>query len=235
MKNVVLIGFPKSATTTLDKAFLSTGYNSYHHHAYLSTKNNQSDISKLDYAYDLVLNDEFPLGYISELLYSSYKENGNPYSVFDDCEPYALTQIDSNLSHISLWPQLDYELLVNGLKCNDSVCYILNYREPRFLVDSMIRWKNGKWLNNLIESDVPGLPVGRGKDFDTLVKWINNHYNMCRDLFSKNERFLEVDINSDNFRYDVEKFLGITFKWWGVANKNLIVEPEDTNIKIKYL
>jgi len=234
MKNVVLIGFPKSATTTLDKAFLSVGYNSYHHHAYLATKDNQSNMDKRAYAYDLVLTDDLPLGYLSELLYSSYKENGNPYSIFDDCKPYALTQIDSNFSHISLWPQLDYQLLVNGLERNDSVYYILNYRDPQSLADSMMRWKNGEWLDNLVKSDVPGLSVGSGKDIDKLVKWINNHYNKCRDLFYGNERFLEVDINSDNFRYDVEKFLGITFNWWGVANKNLIVEPEDTNIKMKY-
>jgi len=210
MKNVVLIGFPKSATSTLDKGFLSLHYNSFHHDIHGHA--------------------------ISSIIYKDYYKTNNPYYSFNSYKPYSLTQLDSTWPSLGLdiWPQLDYQLLIDGFQKNDDIRYIYNYRNPKDLVSSMIRWKNGDFIKRLIDSNLPGLPIGKGGHQDDLVKWINNHFNKCRELFSGSERFLEVDINSDNFRHDVEKFLGVEFNWWGVLNKNIFVEPADTIINTRY-
>ena len=208
MKNVVLIGFGKSATTTLNNALSSVGYNSFHH--------------------DIRSN---PL---SKLVYESYYKNNDPYLVFDKYSPFALTQIDTLFPELSLdiFPQLDYDLLSKGFE-NESVSYILNYRDPDKLVQSFARWKNGDYMSRLIKSDLKGLPAGYGKNKEELILWINNHYSKCRSLFSHSDRFIEVDIESKYFKETVESFLGVNFNSWGMYNKN--IQIDSTMSKIKYI
>jgi len=200
MKNVVVIGFGKSATTTLHKAFSKTGYNSFHQ--------NVKHLRRT----------------VPELMVESYRESGDPYAFFrDNLSPYALTQLDyTNPSkNRVIWPQLDYEMLVDGFEKNDDVVYVLNYREPYSLADSFFRWKDGQFRDRLIRADLPGLPSGTGYALDEIVEWTSAHYEKCRELFEGSDRYIEVDIQSDDFRTDLESFLEIEFKWWGVANKNV--------------
>lgn len=157
------------------------------------------------------------------MMYESYKECGDPYRIFEKKSPFALTQIDyTNPSKESvLWPQLDYDMMVDGFNRNESVRYILNYREPYSLTDSFFRWKDGQFKDRLVRADLPGLPTGVGHDADTVAEWISNHFDACRRLFGEDKRFIEIDIESEHFRSDLENFLEINLKWWGVANRNV--------------
>lgn len=197
--NVVIIGFGKSATTTLHKAFSKTGYNSFHQ--------NVKHVKRT----------------VPGLMHESYVMYGNPYRVFDEYRPYALTQLDytNPTKGQVLWPQLDYNMLIEGFQKNDDVLYILNYRDPYSLADSFFRWKDGQFRDRLVRSNLPGLPVGKGRSHDEIAEWAQAHFDRCRSLFGESNRFLEVDIQSDSFQQDVEEFVGVSFNWWGVANKNV--------------
>lgn len=199
MHNVVIIGFGKSATTTIHKALSKSGYNSFH-----------QNVKSLQLT-------------VPSMMKESYQTYGDPYRTFSDMQPYALTQLDytnPTKGQVS-WPQLDYDMMRDGFYRNESIRYVLNYREPYSLVDSFFRWKDGQFIDRLVRSDLPGLPPGTGDDVETMAKWISNHYDTCREIFGDDDRFIEIDIDSNYFRSDLENFLEITLKWWGVANRNV--------------
>jgi len=199
MNNVVIVGFGKSATTTIHKALSKSGYDSHH-----------QNVKRLGTT-------------VPELMYDSYERTGDPYSAFGDWSPFALTQLDytNPTKGRVMWPQLDYDMMVDGFEKNESVVYVLNYREPRSLVDSFLRWKDGGFHDRIVRANLPGLPSGVGRDEETLIEWVTNHFDRCRDLFGSSTRFIEVDIESESFQQDLEEFLGMRFNWWGVANKNV--------------
>ena len=200
LKNVVIIGFGKSATTTLDKALASCGYNTFHQNVSLEKTT------------------------VPELLACSYKNSGDPFEQFREYAPFAITQMDyTNPSKgLVAWPQLDYEMLEAGYNSSDDTVYILNYREPHSLTSSFFRWKNGEFIQRVTDADLPGLRAGVGWNENDVFQWIHAHYDECRRRFAGSERFLEVNIHSSNFREIVEDFLSVQFSWWGKENVNVL-------------
>jgi len=198
---VFVIGFPKSATKTLNRAFKSIGVPAFHQ----STSNGQN---------------------VSRLMYKGFRyHNGNPLYLLNHDFPhgYAVTEADyTNPSRDWVyWPQLDHLLLRNGFFMNPGVKYIYNYRDPHSLLDSFARWKGGDFRARVRDADLPGLPAGTGDSDEDLINWFNWHYHTCRDMFRPHpNNFLDVDIQSPHFRESVEDFLSVKFGWWGKENVN---------------
>lgn len=110
---IILLGFPKSGTTSFNKLFESLGLNSYH------WKKN---------------------GQFIGLLIKKNKQQGLPLlSDFktNDC----ITQLDvCKSSHENYWPQIvDFQQLYTENK--DSV-FILNKRDPQKILESFKKWNN---------------------------------------------------------------------------------------------
>jgi len=108
---ILLVGFPKSGTSSFQKLFIELGYNSYH----WSAKD----------------------GIIGTMIYKNKQMNKPLLNDFLNTD--VITQmdvcIDENNNH---WPQItDYEQLYNE---NPDSIFILNKRDPRKLLSSFKRW-----------------------------------------------------------------------------------------------
>jgi len=189
--NILIVGFPKSGTTSLHYAFDKSGLISYHQN-YLKKEK------------------------IGDILYKNYFETSNIFSSFQTA--VAITQADYIKGQVAVYPQLDYNLLLNTFR-QSSVKFILNYRDPKKIINSFNRWHNNA-RKRLIDANVPGLPAGFGNKDSEIEKWIEDHFKFCREQFSNSKKFLEIDIESNNVKQKLESFLDIEIKWWGQANAN---------------
>ena len=108
---IILIGFPKSGTSSFQSLFLKLGYKSFHW-----TKG---------------------ANYIGMLIKTNKELKKPLLQGFEQCD--CITQMDVCLSpDKSYWPQLiDYQQIYNENK--DSI-YILNKRDPYKLLSSFKRW-----------------------------------------------------------------------------------------------
>ena len=97
--------------------------------------------------------------------------------------------------------------------------FVLTYRDPVKLSDSMGRWSN-MGRTRLPENAVPGLPAGFGATDAQRIRWIEGHYVFCRRVFGNDPDFLEYDMEDSAAPEQVAAFLGIGLPWWGVANAN---------------
>jgi hypothetical protein len=110
---IILLGFPKSGTTSFQKLFSELGYNSYHWR-----KNNQ---------------------YIGEMVYKNKINNKPLLNDFLDAD--VITQLDVCLNEkCSYWPQIEhYKQLY---KENPNSIFILNKRNPEKILKSFKNWNN---------------------------------------------------------------------------------------------
>lgn len=137
-----------------------------------------------------------PAGYV---LYHQYKGNRKPnlgnYKV--------ITQLDTCLGSINIWPQLDYQFLDymkdNGWKI------VLHKRDPYKTIQSM---KNqNKFMNR----------SGLSKWSDQqIVDWIENHYQLAEEKYQDDPDFVSFQI--EDGKEALESFLNVEFPWWGVKN-----------------
>lgn len=108
---IIIVGFPKSGTSSFQKLFVDLGYNSYHwkkeeQYIGIMIKNNKANNKPL-------LNDFLDTDVITEM---------------NICE-------DENNAY---WPQIiDYEQLYNE---NSDSIFILNKRDPEKILSSFKRW-----------------------------------------------------------------------------------------------
>ena len=188
----MVVGLPKSGTTTLHKAMTSAGLNSFH------WANKTGVCGQLMYRGLIYKND--PLHYLRK---------------FDE-----ITQADVCLPHQSLnfWPQLDFSMLAKIRILYPDLVLILNKREPEKIYNSMTKWHN---MHNRIRiSDVPGFPQGFGATRDEFIRWISNCYDAFEYFFSSDQRFVAGYIDDPDFKAEIEEVLGVNFAWWGVAGKS---------------
>ena len=64
------------------------------------------------------------------------------------------------------------------------------------------------------------MPHGFGKTDAELITWIEGHYDMLRDLFGDDPRYLELDVTADDAPDKLGAHLGIEVPWWGKKNVN---------------
>ncbi len=194
--SIIVIGFPKSGTTTLQKAFENSGMRSVH------WRWNKKSVGKL--------------------IYDGWYDEGDPFFHFDGID--AITQMDYckirlfGLVHHSYWPNLDIALLLAIRKMYPECKFILNYRPPAKTANSISRWSN--FQKRLIRTDCIGLPKNRG-NLEEVERWIVTHIDAVRQVFRDDSNFLDLDITSETAGEELESFLGREIGWWGVANKNV--------------
>ena len=192
-KYIILIGFPKAGTSSLHRALKSANIPSFHQLYHKKSK------------------------IIGKILIENYKQNLPILHSFSE-NVYALTEINYIDFNQAYWPQLDYQLLEKICKETDNYRFILNYRNPTKLVNSMKNWHNN-FHKRLIDNEIPGLPIGRGQNNIELENWVENHYTEIRKRFSEDKNFLEIDIESKNVKEKLSDFLDLKINWWGIENK----------------
>jgi len=106
---ILVVGFPKSGTTTLQRAFAETGLSSGHWR--IGSKA------------------------IGRLIYDGFYEQGDPFHHLDGYE--AITQMDycnhettqdGERRFLNVWPNLDIPLLLTIRRMYPNCKFILNYR-----------------------------------------------------------------------------------------------------------
>lgn len=198
---IINLGLPKSGTTTLGQALQKAGYAV----ADWRIRKGQSK--------DPNLTDQF----VGKLMYDGYFSNGNPLSLMDEFDVFS--EIEVVREGLNLWPQCDFALLAAISSHYPDAKFLLSYRDPERLVDSMARWSN-LGTRRIPQACIPGLPAGYGFDPRDQIRWINGHYGFCRTLFDNDPNFLEYDIDDEDAPQKISAFLGVEIPWWGKANVN---------------
>ncbi|MCP5071980.1 MAG: sulfotransferase family protein [Rhodobacteraceae bacterium] len=184
------LGLPKSGTTTLAHSLRQAGY-----------RVADWRVRKL--------------GYVGSVMYYSYFKGLDPLRKLGDFD--AFTQMDIVRDGRNFWPQSDYGLLSTIQEFHPDAKFLLSYRDPEKLSESMLRWSDlGR--KRLKIHTVPGLPFGYGKKHLHRVKWIEGHYRFCRKVFAGDPNFLEYDIDDPGAPKKIGAFLGRDLPWWGTAN-----------------
>ena len=169
---IILLGFPKSGTSSFQKLFTDLGYNSYHH-----MKNRK-------YIGTLIKNNK----YKNKPLLSDFNKN--------DC----ITQMDVCVDkRHNYWPQLiDYKQIY--FENSDSI-FILNKRNPITLLSSFSRWNSYDQRLYKYNSELFNDDIFKGIKMDeALIKLFNIHYNNIETFFAlhPSAKFMSYDIEKDD-------------------------------------
>jgi len=127
--NIIVVGLPKSGTTTIDKALRNSGYITYHQRG--KTK------------------------FLADEIYDNLKLHNDIFYSFES-ENVALTQLDYIHEGTGIWPQINYKFL-RKISNLENTKFILNYRNPQKIISSFENYRNGK--QRLFEANVPHMPV----------------------------------------------------------------------------
>lgn len=187
-----VIGFPKSGTTTLNKALDASGMSTLHWR--------QGE------------------KFLGKMIYDAYMAGEDPLRDFADID--CITQADVCLPRhkLNYWPNLDFQIIAAIRRYHPDCLLALNYRDPVKVVSSMNRWLDMR--KRFVASDIPGLPKGFGAKDSELLTWIEGHYDACRRLLGSDPNFFEYDIEDPKAPQILSERLGIELAWWGKANVN---------------
>ncbi|MDI5987288.1 tetratricopeptide repeat protein [Halomonas sp. M4R5S39] len=190
-RKVFVVGFPKSGTSTIQKALEKTGYSSAHW--------------------------KVEEGYVGELMYRGLEDHDDPWYYLARYE--AVTQADVCLPDqgVDCWPNLDFHVIKKIKEKHPDCLFVLNWREPKDTVSSITRWRDLQ--SRILKSEAPRLPKGVGGDSEILY-WIEEHIGRVREFFKDDPNFVEIDISDADAPDVLGDKLGLKLGWWGVANAN---------------
>jgi hypothetical protein len=197
---LVNLGLPKSGTTTLARALRRGGW-SVADHKLRAGQGRAEDTGS----------------FVARHIYDGYFDTGDPFARLGRLD--ALSEISALRAEVSLWPQCDYPLLKAMRLKGNGIRFVATWRPPEEIADSMRRWGD-LGTRRLPQSTVPGLPRGYGRGEAQLVRWIEDHYQMLRDVFGDAANFLELPIAGADARDRLAAFTGLALPWWGRANIN---------------
>jgi hypothetical protein len=192
---IILLGFPKSGTTSFTFLFNKIGYKSYHW-----TYRNDTD-------------------YIGNWIKKSKLKNEKLLSFLpQEKKPIALTQMDICLDEQNCyWPQLvDYKLLYEQYP---NALFILNMRDPDDILKSMKKWQN---YDKRILKYNPELFKGiSGNDDEKILKLIKKHFKEVIDFFHNNKKakFIKYHIIYDKIE-KLQKYINTKNIQFPQVNKN---------------
>lgn len=182
LRKVFIVGLPKCDTTSFHTYFSKLGYKSCH----------------------------WKIGkqFIGQIMMDNYKK-GRP--ILDSLEEYDIfTQMDviekmEDGKTISIWPQIS--LLEQLIDQHPNAYYILNTRDPTTHTESLMSYDLRRQL--LHECDVPGLPIGKGKNAPEIREWVELHNQKIREFFRERPalNFIEINIEKDSVIDYLCKFL----------------------------
>jgi len=185
----MVIGFPKSGTTTIHRACRRSKLRSAHW--------------------------KTPEGYCGQLIYESYRAGRDPFEKLADYDVIAQADVCKPPS-VNYWPQLDFELLDTVRRYHPKCVFILNRREPQKIIESMNRWNTMR--QRIVRADIIGLPAGIGSLDEDMLAWIEGHYSGCSARFASDPYFLDLDITAPAAGQRLASALGVKMRWWGIAN-----------------
>ena len=173
---IILIGFPKSGTTSFHKLFLELGYKSYHH------------VKEKSFIGTMIKNNK----------------NNNKPLLNDFLETDVITQLDVCVDKVNAyWPQItDYERLYNE---NPESIFILNKRDPEKLLYSFKRWNNfyerlnmynPELLNNNSDESFINLVIKHYTDIKTFFSKCPNskfiEFDIENDKLEKLNKYIDL-------------------------------------------
>lgn len=187
---LMVIGFPKSGTTSITDALEQSGLTAAH------------------WAID-------DGRFVGKMIYESAAGGGDPLAELSDYD--AITQADVCIpAHgLNFWPQLDFDLLRQIREHHPTCWFLLNRRDPVKVCDSIDRWPSLR--QRITEADIPGLPAGVGADDDDMIAWIEGHYAACHEHLGSDPYFADIDIESDATPERLGQLLGIPIEGWGIV------------------
>ena len=191
-RKVFVVGFPKSGTSTIQKALEETGYSSAHWRV--------------------------REGFVGELMYKGLSEKNDPWYFLSDYDAIAQSDVCMPIKGYSYWPNLDLDVIGRLRDKHPGCLFVLNYRNPKETAYSIARW--GDFLDRLKSSSVPGLRFQGVDDVSDLEAWVARHHDKVRDFFEGDDNFLEVDIADESAPQLIGEALGLELAWWGVVNNN---------------
>lgn len=199
---LVNLGLPKTGTTTLHQALTRAGWRVADH--------------KVRRVHDRTPG----IGgtYIGRQLYNGYFQTGDPFSNLDGLYD-ALTEISVLNPAASLWPQCDYAMIKAMRLERPDTLFVATWRPSAETSDSMRRWGN-LGTDRLPAGPIPGLPEGYGATDAERIRWIDGHYDMLRDLFGDDPRYMELPVGAADARERLAAHVKIDLPWWGRANEN---------------
>ena len=204
MKRVKLVnlGLPKTGTTTLAHALDRAGW------------------TVADHKVRRIHTREAGLGgtFVGRQIYNGYFEEGDPFAHLDPLYD-ALTEISVLNGDTSLWPQCDYPLLKAMRLARPGLLFVATWRPADEVSDSMRRWNN-LGTDRLPKGHVPGLPHGYGDTDTQRIRWIEGHYDMLRDVFGEDPRYLELPMGAEDARARLAAHIEMDLPWWGRLNVN---------------
>jgi hypothetical protein len=185
---LMVIGFPKSGTTSITEAMNASGLRAAHW---------QDDQSR----------------YVGALIYDAVFKGLDPFAHLSGYE--AVTQADVCLPAIGInyWPNLDFAILRAIRRAHPDCLFVLNYRRPEAICESIVNWPGMQ--KRFVVSNIPGLPRGIGGKREHLRTWIENHFDACRTYFANDERFIEIDIEREDAPERLGNALGLPVVGWG--------------------
>lgn len=204
---VVNLGLPKSGTTTLAKALRLSGLKVADHRL---RGRNAADPGMKG-------------AYVAELMYRGYFETGDPMAHLPGIE--AISEMSMLREGQSLWPQMDFPLLLRLQEAHPGVKFLASRRDSFALSQSMLAWSNLATVR-LPANAVPGLPVGYGETTVERRQWIDGHYDALQRFFAHRDDFLEFDISDPEAPSRIGAFLGRDIPWWGKLNANPMKSEE---------
>ena len=192
---IILLGFPKSGTTSFTFLLNKIGYKSYHW-----TFRNDKD-------------------YIGNWIKKCKSRNEKLLSFIPkDKKPIAITQMDICIDENNCyWPQLvDYKLLYEQYP--DAI-FILNVRKPEDILKSMKKWQN--YDKRILMYNPELFKNIEGNDDEKILTLIKNHFHNVTTFFNnkKNAKFIKYDIIHDKVS-KLNKFIDTKGLDFPQVNKN---------------
>ncbi len=197
----VNLGLPKTGTTTLARALTEAGWLVADH-----------KVRRL-HTQDPALAGTF----VGRQVYRGYFETGDPFAFLGFYD--ALGEVSVVNATGCFWPQCDYHVLKAMRLARSSVAYVATWRRAEEVADSMLRWNN-LGARRLPQGAIPGLPYGFGTTEAELIRWIEAHYEMLRDVFGDDPRYLELPVAAPDAPAQLAAHLKIDLPWWGRENEN---------------
>ena len=188
----MVIGFPKSGTTTIARSLEASGLRAAH------WKERPGPGGR----------------FIGALIYDAVYKGLDPFAHLAGFDAVAQADVCWPIKGINFWPNLDFTVLRAIRRAHPECIFLLNYRDPEAICDSICTWKDMQ--TRLEVSEVPGLPRGYGGERQHLITWIENHFDACRTYFAADDHFLEIDIADLKAPTILSQALGVELKEWGV-------------------
>ena len=202
---VVNLGLPKTGTTTLARALRRAGCHVADHK--IRTKQTQTT--------------ELHGAYVGDLLYRGYFETGDPGAHLTEFD--AISEMSVLREGRSIWPQMDYGLIMAIRAHHPGVKFLASGRDAFAISQSMLAWSD-LGTARLPAATIPGLPEGYGETSGERVQWIKAHYAFLRAIFHNDDDFLAYDVADPAARDLISGHLEFPVRWWGKTNVNKLNE-----------